>query len=109
VPLEVVGIEDLTFGGDVLSFVVVFDTNEDAPLLDPAGPPAADPAKWTARYGGGTFVASGLTLVDFQRIFVGMEAAGAQAGADELNYSNAPSDIADTLGRSLAAFSGYPL
>jgi hypothetical protein len=38
-----------------------------------------------------------------------MEAAGPEAGANVLNYANAPSDIFDALGRSLAAFEGFPL
>jgi hypothetical protein len=35
--------------------------------------------------------------------------AGPEAGADVLSYANAPSDISDSLGRSLAAFAGWPL
>ena len=36
-------------------------------------------------------------------------ALGAEAGADVLNYANAPSDVSDSLGRFLAAFAGFPL
>ena len=97
---------DLSYGGDVLSFTVVFNTTPAQPLEDPA---AADPTKWTARYSGGLFEASSLMLVQYDQINVGMTVVGAEAGANVLNYSNAPSDISDALGRMLAAFSGYPL
>ena len=40
---------------------------------------------------------------------VGMTVVGAEAGANVLNYSNAPSDIGDSLGRMLGAFAGFPL
>ena len=104
--LAVVGIQDLSYGGDVLSFVVVFDTSAANPLVDVA---LASPAKWTARYEGGLFEAGSLTMVNFDRVEVGMSVVGSEAGANVLNYSNAPSDIADALGRQLAAFSGFVL
>ena len=42
-------------------------------------------------------------------LYVQMTPAGAEAGADVLNYANAPSDVSDSLGRFLAAFDGFPL
>ena len=106
VPLQVVEVVDLNYGGDVLSLVAVFNTTPAQPLVDPA---AALPSKWTARYSGALFEASSLILVQYDRIEIGMEVMTGQAGANVLNYSNAPSDIGDTLGRMLAAFVDYPL
>ena len=104
--LAVVEVIDLNYGGDVLSFTVVFNTTAAQPLVDPIG---AEPSKWTARYSGALFEASSLLLVQYDRIEVGMEVMSGQAGANVLNYSNAPSDIGDTLGRMLSAFGDYPL
>jgi hypothetical protein len=42
-------------------------------------------------------------------LYLQMNPIGPEAGADELSYSNAPSDISDSLGRFLAAFAGFPL
>jgi hypothetical protein len=70
---------------------------------------AADPSKWTARYQGEKYVGSILVNVQPDTLYLQMTPAGAEAGADVLNYANAPSDVSDSLGRFLAAFSGYPL
>jgi hypothetical protein len=32
-----------------------------------------------------------------------------EAGPDVINYSNAPSDVADAMGRQLGAFVAFPL
>jgi hypothetical protein len=42
-------------------------------------------------------------------ILVEMAVVGPEAGPDEVGYAAAPSDIADVLGRKLAAFAGFPL
>jgi hypothetical protein len=38
-----------------------------------------------------------------------MDPTGVEAWADVISCSNAPSDISDSSGRFLAAFSGFPL
>ena len=70
---------------------------------------AADPAKWTARYQGQKYVGSILTNVVSDTLYLQMTPSGAEAGADVLSYANAPSDVSDSLGRFLAAFSDFPL
>ena len=104
--LNITAVTDVSYGGDVLSFLVVFDTTEGEPLVDIG---AADPAKWTARYSGGLFEGVSLVMVNFDMVEVGMTVVGAEAGPNVCAYSNAPSDIGDSLGRMLAAFSEYPL
>ena len=104
--LAVTGVIDLNFGGDILSFTLVFNTTPAQQLEDPIG---ASPAKWTARYSNQLFEADTLILVQYDQIQVGMILTASEAGANVLNYSNAPSDISDALGRQLGAFSGMPL
>lgn len=97
-------------GGDVCrrhSAAASNATTAAQPLLDPAG--AADPLKWTARYNGSLFDGVSLALLSFDTIEVAMTVVGAEAGTDVCAYSNAPSDIGDSLGRQLAAFSAFPL
>ena len=105
-PLAPVSVIDLNFGGDVLNFTVVFNTTPADPLEDPI---AAAPAKWTARYSDGLFEADSLILVQYDQINIGMFLVASEAGPNVVNYSNAPSDISDALGRQLGAFSGMPL
>ena len=85
---------------------MTFNTSAAEPIDDPL---TADPGKWTARYQGQTYVGSLIAQVDFEMLYLQLSPAGAEAGADVLGYANAPSDIADSLGRQLAAFSGFPL
>ena len=70
---------------------------------------AADPSKWTVRYQGQKYVGSLIANVVPDTLYLQTTPAGAEAGADVLSYANAPSDIADSLGRFLAAFAGFPL
>jgi hypothetical protein len=84
----------------------VFNTTEENPLSDIS---AADPAKWNARYAGVRYVGNSLMNYGFNLIYVVMGAPSDDAGANEVNYTNAPSDISDALGRQLPAFSGFPL
>ena len=104
--LEVTGVIDVNFAGDILNFTVVFNTTAEQPLEDPI---AADPTKWTARYSDLLFQADTLVLVQYDQIQVGMFLVQSEAGANVVNYSNAPSDISDALGRMLGAFAGHPL
>jgi hypothetical protein len=104
--LAVVSVADISYGGDVLNFVVLFNTTPAFPISDASG---ADAAKWTARYAGSRFIGVSLLNVDYNAVEVGLSLTEAEAGADEFGYSNAPSDISDALGRQLAAFGGFPL
>src|SRR5688572_17583719 len=88
--LTVVGVADVTYGGVILSFNVIFDTTVEEPINDPSG---ADPSKWRARYEGGLFVGASLGWIDFDRINVGLVIDDSEAGADEFWYLNAPSDV----------------
>ena len=58
---------------------------------------------------GQKYVGSILTNVAPDMLYLQMTPSGAEAGADVLNYANAPSDVSDSLGRFLAAFDGFPL
>ena len=104
--LSVVGVDEVEVFAGQLQMNVVFDTTFENPINDPS---AADPAKWTARFAGTRYMGVLLAPVVADSIFVLLDPAGAEAGADVLNYANAPSDISDSLGRFLAAFEGFPL
>jgi hypothetical protein len=107
-PLEVLEVSDVTYDPELglLYLAVVFNTTAQAPLNDPS---AASAAKWNARYQGKRYQGLSLSPIDATRQQIEMAPGAADAGPDELNYTNAPSDIADLLGRQLAAFSGLPL
>ena len=85
---------------------VLFNTTSANPINDPS---AADPTKWSARFQGTRYNGVLLAAVVEDRIYLLLDPAGAEAGADVLSYANAPSDISDSSGRFLAAFSGLPL
>ena len=104
--LVVVGVFGVGFAGDNLEMNVRFDATEEFPMNVPA---AADPAKWTARYQGQAYVGNTIALGDYDFLYLQLTPAGAEAGADVLNYANAPSDVSDSVGRFLAAFSGFPI
>jgi len=104
--LTVLSAAVVEFDADILRVDVVFDTTADAPL---AGVGAAQPAKWTARYQGLGFAGILVALENFDTLQVTLSATEAEAGADAISYANAPSDVADSLGRQLAAFGGFPL
>jgi hypothetical protein len=105
-PLEVVGVGGVEFDGEAGLMFVTFNTSASEPLNPTAG---ADPTKWTARFDGAMYTALNVANVSFDTIQLAFGLATADAGADELSYSNAPSDIGDSLGRALAAFSGFPI
>ena len=104
--LALVAIEGLAIIGPELEMNLQFDVAGTDLLNDVS---AADPAKWTARYQGQTFVGSILQNIAPDMLYLQMQPAGAQAGPDVLNYANAPSDVSDSLGRQLAAFVAFPL
>ena len=105
-PLVLQSIASTSFGSEGGNVQVVFDTTPEAPLADAS---SADPQKWTVRYGEMTFEGSALEVVAYNRIDITFIRVGSATGADVLNYAADPSDIADTSGRQLAAFSDRPL
>jgi hypothetical protein len=86
---------------------VTFDVTAEQPLA--AGVGGADPAKWTVRFDGVRYGAYALSVAAFDTIHLDFIPLESEDGPDVLNYSNAPSDVSDTLGRQLAAFSDRPL
>src|SRR5687768_10280022 len=104
--LSVVAVTGLSVIGPEIEMNVVFNTTAADPLNDPS---AADPTKWTARYQGQRYVGSLIGAVDFETAYLQMTPSSAEAGPDVLSYANAPSDIADSLGRQLGAFAGLPI
>ena len=85
---------------------LVFNTTADNPLGDVS---AAVATKWTARYDGVAYEGFALSNDTFNSLLLHLLGDSPEAGPDVLNYSNAPSDVSDALGRQLAAFGGFPL
>ena len=52
---------------------------------------------------GVTYAGTGIGIDDFNVLKVVFAPTGVEAGDDVIHYSNAPSDVGDTLGRTLAA------
>jgi hypothetical protein len=104
--LTLVSVDALGVVGAEIEMNLIFNVSGSETLADVS---AADPTKWTARYQGQRYVGNVITNVLPDMLFLNMTASGAEAGADELNYANAPSDISDSLGRFLAAFAGFPI
>ncbi len=92
--------------GSDIEMNLLFDVTGSDTLNDVSG---ADPAKWTARYQGQKYVGAILANAAPDALYLQMTPAGAEAGADVLSYANAPSDVSDSIGRQLAAFSGFPI
>jgi len=103
--LAVVGVENVNYDEPVLSLTLVFNTSADNPLV--AG--TLDPAKWSAVYQGGGFFCESASVAAFDRIDLTFSGTAGPGGASNVSYSNDPSDVSDTLGRTLAAFEGLPL
>jgi hypothetical protein len=104
--LALVSVDALSVIGPELEMNLVFNVGGTDAMADVS---AADPAKWTARYQGQKYVGAILVNVAPDTLYLQMTPAGAEAGADVLSYANAPSDVSDSLGRFLAAFSDFPL
>ena len=96
------------FDTDILRVNVVFDTTAAEPL---AGVGGAAPGKWRARYQGLGFEGIAVTLENYDtlQITLSLTEPPPLPGPDVLSYANAPSDVSDTLGRFLPAFTGFPL
>ena len=99
-PLNIVLAELMSATDDDAEVRVTFDTSEENPLVDIL---SADAAKWWCRVNGIRFVGSAVAPVDFEQIRVFFVAAEMEAGAQVIDYTNSPSDIADASGRKLAA------
>jgi hypothetical protein len=100
----VIGVEGVSYDEPVLTFTLVFDTTAESPLVVNT----LDPAKWSGVYLGGAMAGLSADVVAFDRIQVSIEGPAGGGGASSVSYSNAPSDVSDTLGRTLAAFEGFP-
>ena len=105
-PLALLAVGSVSFTGTSGTLTATFDVNPGFALTNVA---SAEPSKWQARFGGVRYVAISITPVSSNQIQVNFTDLNPEAGANVLNYSNAPSDIADTQGRQLAAFNGFAL
>jgi hypothetical protein len=103
--LQVIGVEGVFYDEPLLSFTLVFNTTAEVPLVVHE----LDPAKWSAVYQGNAFTGYLAEVVAFDRITVTVQADAPAAGADSVSYTAAPSDVSDSSGRELAAFSDYPI
>jgi hypothetical protein len=92
---------EITGGGIEAAAFPVFNTTAENPLADPSG---AAPGKWSLRLDNKRWTCVVIELNDFNSLYLGFGPHVAEVGPDQLSYTNAPSDIADTLGRQLAAF-----
>lgn len=101
-PLEVTGFEIDHFDGVTGRMRFILNTTVGEPLLDVTG---ASGGKWTARYEDVSYVGVSLENETYESFFVNFSATGADPGTWHISYANAPSDIADAIGRQLAAFS----
>jgi hypothetical protein len=103
--LQVVGVENVGYDEPVLTFTLILNATEEAPLV--AG--ELDPAKWSGVYQGGGFGGLTAEIASFDRINLSLQGTAGAGGASNVSYSADPSDVSDTLGRTLAAFVGFPL
>ena len=104
--LALVAVDALVVIGPEIEMNLVFNVTGADSMSDVSG---AAPTKWSARYQGTRYTGSLIGNVILDTLYLQMIPIGPEAGADELSYSNAPSDISDSLGRFLAAFAGFPL
>jgi hypothetical protein len=98
--LVVVGVENVVYDEPLLALTLVFDTTVGEPLVADA----LDAAKWSGVWQGGAMAGNSAEVIAFDRVTVLLEGAAGPGGASSVSYSNAPSDVSDTLGRQLAAF-----
>jgi hypothetical protein len=105
VGLQVVGVENVNYDEPVLTFTLILNTTEDAPLVVSE----LDPEKWSGTYEGGGMASFTAEIVGFDRILISLQGFAGAGGASTVSYSNDPSDVSDSLGRELAAFEGFPL
>ncbi|MFG0328779.1 MAG: hypothetical protein ACF8PN_02665 [Phycisphaerales bacterium] len=104
-PLEAQSVTNIDFDAAGGECDVVFNTIPEYPLSDVSG---ADPVKWSARIANRRYEAVSLSNGAYDRLHIVWTFQAAEIGANEISYSNAPSDISDELGRELAAFTFSP-
>jgi hypothetical protein len=103
--LQVIGVENVFYDEPLLSFTLVLNTTAENPLVVDT----LDPEKWSATYQGGAFTSYSAEVVAVDRISVTVEGTAGGGGPNTVAYAADPSDVSDTSGRQLAAFSGFPL
>ena len=104
--LALVSVSGVSFNGTSGSLTATLNVNPGFALADVSG---AMPGKWIARFANVRYIAVALAAAGTDGVQLTFTDLNPEAGPNELVYSNAPSDIADTQGRQLAAFSGFPL
>jgi hypothetical protein len=105
-PLAVASVSGVSFNGTSGTLTAVFNVSPPFALADVS---AAMPGKWIARYANVRYIAVALAAAGTDGVQLTFTDLNPEAGPNELVYSNAPSDIADTQGRQLAAFGGMPI
>ena len=105
-PLAVTGVVSVSQDASGLWVVLQFNTTAAEPLGDVS---ESLGSKWTARWGDTGYEGDGVEGLTFDTLRVHLAELGGDVGDDVINYSNAPSDIGDSLGRQLAAFNDVPL
>ena len=105
-PLAVTDVVSVAEDETGLNVVLRFNTTAGDPLADLS---EAFGSKWSARWNDTGWEGDGIERLTYDTVRVHLIPLGGDVGADVINYSNDPSDIADTGGRQLAAFSGFPL
>ena len=101
--LMLINVEDEGVVDDQFICTLRFNVSDSDSLNDVSG---ADAGTWTVRYQGVRYAGVLLSNEGSQILQLTMDADHADAGADEIGYANDPSDISDSTGRQLAAFSG---
>jgi hypothetical protein len=104
--LLLVGFNGIEATAGDLSVHVLFNTTGERPLQSVA---AADPSKWTARWANEHYLGNGVYPVAYNELMIVLSTTGTNTGPNEITYAAGPSDIADVLGRYLAAFAGRAL
>jgi len=87
---------------DTLEIVVQFNTTPANPLGNLS---ATNPAKWSARWDGQRWSGVEIHSLTYQTVRFIFNSAVPQAGANEVAYTNAPSDFTDSQGHLLPASS----
>jgi hypothetical protein len=103
--LQVVGVEGVSYDEPVLSFTLVFNTTAEEPLVADT----LDAEKWSGAWQGGGMGGLSADVVAFDRIAITLQGTAGPGGASTVSYAADPSDVSDTSGRELAAFSDFPL
>jgi hypothetical protein len=103
--LAVIGVENVVWDEPLLSFTLVLNTTAEDPLVADT----LDPEKWSGVWQGGEMTAYSAEVVAFDRINVILQGTAGGGGASSVSYAADPSDVCDTGGRELAAFSDFPL